>query len=363
MSTIAIDARKLDDFGIGTYLRGLLRGLASLDRETSYVLLGDPSALARLELPANFSVRAERSPGYSLRELWSVARAVKGSGAGLLHVPHYVVPVALGCPLVVTVHDLIHLRFPEHRTPLETLYARIMIGRALRASRRVLAVSEATRRELLERFAARARDVAVVPNGVDERFRATLGEGEIDSVLERFGLARGYLLFVGNPKPHKNLELLLEAHARLRARRADAPRLVLIGCEPRPDRAPAICLGRLDEELLPALYRGASAVVVPSRWEGFGLPAAEAMASGTPVLATRAGALPEVVGEAGLLVEPDDAEAIAAAIERLLDEPGLAAELARRGRARADRYRWDETARLTLAHYRELLAAPSGRGT
>lgn len=363
MSTIVLDARKIADFGIGTYIRGLIGGLSRLDHENRYVLLGDRAPDGLPDLPANFEWRAEGSPHYSLRELWQVSRAARRAGADLFHAPHYVVPAALACPLVVTVHDLIHLRFPGLRKVHERVYARTMIGRALRRARRTIAVSEATARELRETFGASARRVVTIPNGVDERFRVDLAPAELALRLERLGLERGYLLFVGNPKPHKNLATLLAAHARLIARREDAPLLVVAGGTPEIATRPRVrALGRVADDDLPALYQGATALVVPSLWEGFGLQALEAMASGVAVVAAGRGALPEVVGEAGLLIDPDDVESLAAGVEKVLASADLRAELGRRGRRRAAAYSWEITAQRTLAVYRETLEpAPGAR--
>jgi len=364
MTTIVLDARKLRDFGIGTYVRGLVGGLAQLDDESRYVLLGDPAHAADLPLPDNFSWRAERSPGYSLRELWSVSRAANAAGADLFHSPHYVLPLRLACPSVVTIHDLIHLRFPDLKGPVERGYARVTIARALRTARHTIAVSEATRDELRAAFGPLADRVTTIPNGVDERFRTPTDPAILAATLDRFGLRPGYLLFVGNPKPHKNLTLLLAAHVRLRARLAGAPPLVLAGV----DRAAVVgssdgvvALGTVDDDDLPALYRGARALVVPSRWEGFGLPAVEAMACGTPVVAAARGALPEVVGDGGLLYDGDDLEALLAALERILDDDALAAGLAESGRRRSAGYSWREAAARTLELYRRALDEESQR--
>ncbi len=385
MTRIVVDARKIADFGIGTYLRGLVGGLAVLDRETEYVLLGDPADAALLPgLPANFGWFEERAHGYSLRELWSVSRAVAALHADLYHAPHYVLPFRLSCPAVVTIHDLIHLRFPEHRTAVHHFYARRMVQRSLRRAAAVLTVSQATRTELGEVFGELAARVEVIPNGIDERYLGDEPAEGVEAGLTQLGLDPGYFLFVGNPKPHKNLARLLEAHAGLVERHPAAPFLVVAGGATRRDAAlPAdlrrraevltagrashgrvAYLGRIDDEHLPALYRGALALVVPSLWEGFGLPALEAMAQGVPVVAADRGGLPEVVGDAALLVDPESPESLRRAMARLLDEPDLRGELARRGRERARGFRWEETARRTLAVYRRVIpgrreAAPS----
>lgn len=373
MKTVAIDARKIGDFGIGTYVRGLVGALARLDAAHRYLLLAGPEGPETLpHLPGNFRWIDERSPGYSLVELVALPRVLRREGADLFHAPHYVLPLGLPCPAIVTVHDLIHLRFPGQRTRLELAYARWMIGRATRLSARVLAVSETTATELVERFGVDRGRVEVIANGVDEEFRRELSETELANALGELGLAPGYLLFVGNPKPHKNLERLLDAYARLRASRPATPALVLAG-DRDGERSPVpgwiaaaglegsvVRLGHLPSARLPALYRGAAVLVQPSLWEGFGLPVAEAMAAGVAVVAADRGALPEVAGDAARLVDPDDPAAIAAAIGGLLDDPAAAAELGRRGRARAAAFRWQETGRRTLAAYRSALGEDTG---
>ena len=375
MTTIAIDARKIADFGIGTYIRGLVSGLARLDHETRYLLLAGPEGPAALpHLPGNFRWVDERAPGYSLTEMVSVSRRLRRERVDLYHAPHYVVPLAPPCPVVVTVHDLIHLRFPEFRSRLELTYARTMIRRAVRLARRVVAVSASTAEDLTRRFAVPPDKIDVVANGVDESFRNEVSEFEVAAILARLGLEPGYLLFVGNPKPHKNVEGLLAAYAELRRRRADAPLLVLAG-ERDADRSPVAArlavhglggsvrrLGFVAAADLPALYRGAVLLVQPSLWEGFGLPVAEAMAAGTAVVASRRGALPEVTGDAARLIDPEDVGGLADAIAELLDDPGSRTELARRGRERAARFRWQETARATLGVYQRALGTAAAAG-
>ncbi len=371
--TIAIDARKVDDFGIGTYLRGLIGALARLDREHRYLLLAGPEGPDVLpHLPGNFRWIEERAPGYSVRELFAFAAPLRREQVDLFHAPHYVLPFALPCPAVVTIHDLIHLRFPELRSRLELGYARFMIARSLRRAARVIAVSSSTAADLVGEFGTPSERIAVVPNGVDEEFRRDRGEGEVRATLDRLGLEPGYLLFVGNPKPHKNLGRLLAALALLRSGGTTIPPLVLAGDRagsrsPVPEmiraagvQSAVVSLGHLAAADLPALYRGAVMLVQPSLWEGFGLPVAEAMAVGTPVVAARRGALPEVAEDSALLVDPESVPEIAAAIASLLGDPAQRSELARRGRERAARFRWDEAARATLAVYRAVLAAHHG---
>ncbi len=195
---VGIDARKIADFGIGTYIRGLLHALVAAEDSDTYVAFA-PERLAHL-LPADVEHRAVDAPHYSIQELIALGRAVDDAGLDLFHAPHYVVPFTR-TPFVVTVHDLIHLHHPN---PLARMYARQMIGRAVRNSRRVLTVSEAVKRDIVAVFGCLGDHVVVTPNGVGAPFSAPghAAEGR-------------YFLYVGNDKPHKNVDVLVDAFASL----------------------------------------------------------------------------------------------------------------------------------------------------
>ncbi|HVS16208.1 MAG TPA: glycosyltransferase family 1 protein [Thermoanaerobaculia bacterium] len=368
--TIAIDARKLCDFGIGTYVRELVRHLAELDRESRYVLLVRPEDRGALpDLPANFLASPEPSKGYSARELWSVSRHLRRLGAELYHATHYTVPLWPPCPVVVTVHDVIHLLFPEllpNRAALH--YARFMLRRAVRRSRGVIAVSHATRDDLVETVGAEPQRIRVIHNGVEGRFAHRLEPAEVEARLARHGLASPYLLYVGNSKAHKNLERLLEGYARARALlAAPLPPLVLAGTRAGAEALRAHAervgigdalriVGWIPDEDLPALYQGATLFTYPSLYEGFGLPVLEAMASGTPVLTSRNSALRELAGGHAELVDPWEPDDIARGIAYCLADEGHRRRLVERGRERAAQFGWPRVAAATLAVYREALA-------
>lgn len=316
---IGIDARKIADYGIGTYIRGLLGALAATGEDEIVAF-----APAGTTLPDGVAHIAVDAPHYSLRELVAVGRAADRAHLDLFHAPHYVVPFTR-VPVVVTIHDLIHLTQPPSN-PLAPFYARIMLGRAVRKARRVLTVSEASKRAIVETLLVAPDSVVVTPNGVDERF---------------FGGARDdddYFLFVGNDKPHKNLRVAREA-----AERANV-RLVVAGSS-----------NFVSDDELVALYRGAIALVIPSAEEGFGLPAAEAMACGTPVITSRAAALVEITGDAALHVDAEP-RALASAMQRLMDDEALRAAMSNRGRERARTMTWTRCAELTRAAYRASIA-------
>ncbi len=332
---IGIDARKIADFGIGTYIRGLLGALVAQrpdenDRDT-YVAFA-PENHARL-LPAGIEHVVVDAPHYSIRELVAVGRAADRARIDLFHAPHYVVPFT-SVPFVVTVHDLIHLRHPN---PLARMYARQMIGRAVRRSRRVLTVSETVKGEIVATFGCGDDHVVVTPNGVGLPFTA---EGNV---------AEGrYFLYVGNDKPHKNVDVLVEAFGRI----AGAS-LVLTGAafERFRDRENVVVSGFVSDGELAALYRGAIALVTPSREEGFGLPALEAMACGCAVITSNAPSLVEITGDAALHAEPT-IDALADAMQRVASDSVLRGDLARRGIERAKNFTWMRCAERTRAAYR-----------
>jgi alpha-1,3-rhamnosyl/mannosyltransferase len=328
---IGIDARKAADFGIGSYIRGLLQALVAAGGDDEYVAFA-PRQLAHL-LPAGVEHIAVDAPHYSIRELIAVGRAADRAGIDLLHAPHYVVPFTR-LPFVVTIHDLIHLRHPN---PLARMYARRMIGRAVRRSRCVLTVSEAVKRDIVATFGCADDHVVVTPNGVGEPF------------VQDGGAADGrYFLYVGNDKPHKNVDVLVDAIARI-----DGASLVLAGArfERFRSRERVIITGFVDDAELAALYRGAIALVMPSREEGFGLPALEAMACGCAVITSNAPALVEITCDAALHVEPD-VDAIADAMRRIASDDALRRMLASRGIERARTFTWTRCADLTRGVYR-----------
>ncbi len=353
---IALDARMVRHSGIGSYLRGLLSGFSKeeLDR---IVLMGPPEAL-----PPAAGVLPASEPIYGWREQWAMPRRLRKIAPSLLHVPHFNIPLAYPGPLVVTIHDVIHLLFPQFsRARFAAVYARFMLSRVAARTALVMADSECTKRDLV-RFGFSDKKIRVVPLAVDGRFRP-VDPAEAAKRVGRYGLTPGYLLYVGNLRPIKNIPRLVEAYALLRRRRPDVPPLVLAGRDQMSRESaawrsdPSIKFpGEIASEDLPALYSAAGLFVFPSLYEGFGLPPLEAMACGCPVVASGAGSLPEVLGDAALTVDPDDAGSIADGMERALTDSGLRADLSRRGREQAGRFSWRATAQAVFRIYDEALA-------
>jgi glycosyltransferase involved in cell wall biosynthesis len=354
---IAIDARKLHDFGIGTYIRNVLLGLARIDHDTEYIVLCRPGDADTIHaLGANFRAVPETAKPYSMGEQIRIPLSLVRERAHLLHEPHYVLPPAIRCHTVVTIHDCIHLMFPQYLPgKLAYLYARGSMWSAVHKADCILTVSEASKRDILRFFGVDERKVVVIYNAIDERFLAPPDELRMDQVRQRYQLDHPFLLYVGNIKPHKNIERLIDAFGRVRAAGLTDLKLLIIGDEisKYPALRQAVHRHRLDKhvrflgfqpyETLASFYRLARAFVFPSLYEGFGLPPLEAMACGAPVVTSNVSSLPEVAGGAAVLVDPHDPQSIAGGIVQAVTDEALRAKLIERGSARARDFSWAQS--------------------
>jgi glycosyltransferase involved in cell wall biosynthesis len=364
---IGIDARKLHDFGIGTYIRNLLRQLSRIDQNTEFVVLCRKADLEGLSgLGANFRAVTEGSGNYSVAEQITVPLALRREGVTLFHAPHYVLPPLVRCRSVVTIHDCIHLMFPQYLpSRVAHAYARAAIGLAARRATRVMTVSESSKRDILHFVDAEPGKIDVIYNAFDERFGIEPREEEVVRVRERYQLHDEFVLYAGNVKPHKNLERLIQAFNLVRERGLSHLKLVIIGDEVSKYSALRRAvhrhrlhkyvrfLGYMPEETLAVMYRLAGVFVFPSLYEGFGLPPLEAMASGTPVVISNVSSLPEVAGDAAVLVDPYDPDAIAAGIARVLTDETLRRDLRVKGLARARQFSWEASIRRVREIYCE----------
>ncbi|HKA27074.1 MAG TPA: glycosyltransferase family 1 protein [Gaiellaceae bacterium] len=343
---VVIDADVLGRRRTGdeTYVRGLLRELvrvedlrfAAVTRRPELV----PAGIEPIGLPARSQV-ARMTAG--------MPRVLRRLRPRLAHFQH-ALPLGCPCPAIVTVHDLSFERDPSVMGRRDRLIFGAVVPRAARRAARVIAVSERTKRDLIELYRIPEEKIVVIPNGVDPLFTADGPRPD-----------GGYALVVGALQPRKDPKVAIDAVALLgngelrlvfagpdRGGRAEAERAAeRAGLHDRVEFR-----GYVSQDELASLYRGAACLIFPSRYEGFGLPALEAMASGTPVVATSAGALPEVAGDAAILVPERDPVALAGGIERALADRD---RLVRAGLQRARRYSWAETMRRTLAVYRELV--------
>lgn len=361
---VALDAR-LADFspgGIATYSLRLAAALKKLST-TRLTLLR--SARPRLTEPAQPDLTERRilTPPHHRFERLTLALEVARLRPGVLHSPDFIPPLKLGWRSVITVHDLGFAYFPETLTA-ESLHYYGQIERAVREADAIVAVSQHTRSDLIRLVGAEASKIKVILEAADERFHPVSDPSELERARRRLGVQRPFILFVGSLEPRKNLLRLLDAFARLR-REVDVE-LVLVGrtgwlYQPilerlaRPDvQGWARLFQDVETDELPAIYSAATVLALPSLYEGFGLTALEAMACGCPVVGSNRAALPEVVGEAGLLVEAEDVEALAEALLRVLTNGGLQADLARLGLERAGQFSWQRAAAETQALYQRV---------
>jgi glycosyltransferase involved in cell wall biosynthesis len=372
---IVFDARTASDHfpGIGRYVVSLARALKMVAPDLELTLLRDPRSTGqRLVLPDVPTVACAASP-FSIEQQWVVPGMLRSLGAAVYHSPYYLMPYRPGAPAVLTAHDLIPLVYPRFYTPAQRLVFRWAHGLAVRTARVTVAVSSATRTDLMERLGARADRLVVIPEAADPRF-APQPAAAIQAARDKYALPDRYVLYVGSNKPHKNLELLVRAwNSIVTSGQTGGARLVIAGhwdlhFPQARGLAERLNLGEqirfagpIPEDDLPAVYAGARLFVFPSLYEGFGLPALEAMACGAPVVCSSTSSLPEVVGDAALTMDPLDEQALASAMARVLRDDALREEMRARGIARAAEFSWERTARATLEVYR-LAAAGQGGG-
>lgn len=358
--------------GVGAYIAAMARALGAEPRSHRFVLFSTPE---RDRVPANvynpIPAAALPWPRRPVQAAWALAgrprvRAVGQLQIDLLHVLVPSVPVPTDLPLVATVHDLMPLRFPHFFSRRNRVLFRLAIRQIRRHARRIIAISEATRRDVIELLDVPEERVAVVHYGAPAGF-APPAPAEAAPVLRRYGLdGTQYVLFVGELTHRKNPLRLVRAFAAV-ARESAEVQLVLAGppglgfdgvldeIDRLRLRDRVVLPGRVPAAALPALMGSASAFVLPSAYEGFGIPALEAMASGTPVVVSDAGSLPEVVGDAGIVVPGDEPETLAAAMGELLEDEPLRRTLVERGRRRVADFSWERAAAQTIEVYEDVL--------
>ncbi len=360
---------------------GRANRLAQLDRQNRYTLYCNQPPAALPPLGPNFSLRHIPFP-----RLWTHARLSAELALhppDLLFVPAHVLPLGVllrrRMRTVVTIHDMGYLRFPESHTPSQRRYLRLSTSWSARAASQLIAISNTTRDDLMRYAGVQPEKISVVHHGVSSRFRPVEDQRLIAATQAKYGITPPYFLYVGTVQPRKNLARLLEAYAQartevqgLRTEEEDSSvlspqssvlQLVIAGKRGwltgeierqatqlfGPGSPSVRFTGYIADEDLPALLSGALAFMFPSLYEGFGMPILEAMACGTPVLTSATSALPEIAGDAALLIEPEDTAAIADGLARLASDAVLRADLRARGLARAAQFTWKRCAEETLA--------------
>jgi glycosyltransferase involved in cell wall biosynthesis len=371
---IVIDARRVRYFGIGTYIRNLTHALGEIDGANEYVLIRLPADEGEFAgLPGNFRTVPHGLEDADPRDHYAFPWFVRRFRPDLVHFPLNRVPLLMPRPFVVTVHDMSSILFEEHTTLRQQLRLYRFRSGLLRADR-VITVSDATRRDVqnfLDIDQSRLRLVYNAPNPEFFRSPSAAADQERQRVLDRYQIQYPYLLYAGSIRPQKNVPRLIEGFAVAREELGSHPqyseiRLIIIGDEisrhPQVRRAAIECrveeyvrfLGFVDFETLRMFYEGATAFVFPSLYEGFGLPPIEAMACGTPVITSMSSSLPEVVGNAAMLVNPENVFDIARGIKEVLFDSVLRTRLIAAGREHARKFSWQRTAQEVLRIYREV---------
>lgn len=358
--------------GIGRYTRELVRALAELDQSHDYVLLAAAGGvpLADTGWPLNFQTRSLPLSDRALAILWHrlqlplwVELAI--GPVDIFHSPDFVLPPVRRARTLVTVHDLSFMRYPECADANLRAYLNKVVPRSVRRADLVLADSQSTKDDLVELLDVEPVRIEVVYPGVEERFHPVEDQTILEEARERYNLPPRFILGLGTLQPRKNFTRLIEAFADLRFEICDL-HLVIAGGKgwlyeeifavvERLGLAEQVVFpGFVADEHLPALYNLADLFVFPSLYEGFGLPPLEALACGTPVITSDASSLPEVVGEAGLMVEATDVEGLAEAMQRVVEDNALREGMIARGLEQARKFTWQKAASRLLDLYETL---------
>ena len=374
---IALDIRRLYEFGLATYIRNVVRTLGRLDSVNEYFLVGNAARFEQLgTLPENFHFLPLKNPEGAFATYIEMQRVVNAHTVDLIHVPNTSWrPLVTRAPYVITVHDLLDYMYRARtnngmRRAIHTYMTKRMMHRAAR----IFAVSKFTKRDVARYFDIEPGKIEVVYNALDESFqRGHSSREEQEMVRGRYQVDSPFLLYTGRISPHKNVARIIEAFSALKASLAKEAlypdlKLIVIGDEvsKNPDIRRAVVrsgmqhdvrfLGYVPIDVLRIFFDMAKVFVFPSLYEGFGLPPLEAMAHGTPVVASNTSALPEVVGNAALLVNPENVFEISRALHRMLTDQPLRDRLKAAGIEQAKRFSWDTSVRRMIAVYEEVVA-------
>jgi alpha-1,3-rhamnosyl/mannosyltransferase len=365
---ILIDGRMISNTGIGRWLQNVVGHLARIkcDHKITVLVNRDSEQVRSFCLPT--SLLQYSAPIYSIREQIVLPLLLGNEHPDVVHFPNFNVPLVERAPLVLTLCDLIYYIYPQACPSwIGHQYARFMIRAAARKARRIITLSEHSKRDLILHLGCQQEKICVVYPAIDSEVFCPQDSASVEAVKRRFGIQRPYLFYTGNHEPRKNLDRLVHAFRRLPNRRNF--QLILggrIGLRRQEfydsiadlvASGEVVLTGEILESDLPALYAGAELFVFPSEYEGFGLPPLEAMATGVPVACSGATSLPEVVGDAAVLFDPGSTGEITAAMNRVLSSKQLGSELREKGFARVRQFSWSMAAQQIMGIYEQAVAA------
>ncbi len=362
---IGIDARLVyySQAGIGQYILRLTRELAEIDNENEFILLQSRKDKVAITSKPNFKRVSLWTPSHHWLEQWALRAEISPLGLDVLHSPDFIPPFRRNCKSIITIHDLAFLLYPHFLTRESARYYS-QIDQAVRRTDHIIAVSENTKQDTIALLGVPEHKITVIYEAADPIFRPLDEKERLHHVKSKYAIPGDYILFVSTIEPRKNIPTLLRAYRQLLDDYKLSVKLVIVGrrgwlseevfavAEELKLTQDAFFLGRVPVEDLLYLYNGAQLLVHPSIYEGFGLPPLEAMACGTPVIVSNVSALPEVVGDASLLVDPQDVSALTVGIWRVLTDRDLRTDMIAKGFERAKCFSWKKTARQTLDVYR-----------
>jgi len=368
---IAIDAHSVGTQlgGNVTYITSLIEALAEIDKANQYTLyVTMPEAVERYTGRwDNFNVRRTLPHTPLIRIPITLALELRRRPVDLLFV-QYTAPLFAPCKVVTTIHDISYEHLPETFNRRSRFQMKLTIRHTARHADHVIASSEYSRQDVIDTYQLRPEKVTAIPLAAPASYKPVTDQSRLNRIREKYSIKGDFILGVGSIHPRKNLSRLISAYAALVKRRDDVPALILVGkkgwLSDETFNAKELSglgdrvrfTGFVPDEDLPPLYSAAKVFVYPSFFEGFGLPPLEAMQCGTPVITGNRTSLPEVVGDAGLQVDPFQTDAIADAIEKVLSDEKLSLELSERGLKRAEKFSWGSTARQTLAVFERIVS-------
>jgi len=370
---IGIDATALppQPVGAGNYIIQLIRSLANVESEFEFVVFAQPEGRRQIDLLESSRIHWVETPQVNpgIRLIWEQTRfprLIHQSNIDLFHCLHYTRPYLLSCLSVVTFHDMTFFLYPHLHTWVKRRFFPLAMRLSARSAQALIADSESTRLDAIRIMQIPPEKIVTVHLGVDPKFRVIHDPQALQQVRREYKLPDSFILYVGLIEPRKNVPLLIQAYKKLVDQGITTP-LVIVGrlgwmsgeindqIERLDLKERVQFTGYVPVEDLPGIYNLACLFVYPSRYEGFGFPVLEAMACGVPVITSSVSSLPEIVGEAGMLIQPDDEEVLTQAMGIVLSKPDLQAELARKGPVHAAEFTWERTARRTIQVYRQVL--------
>lgn len=348
--------------GFGFYVSNLISTLRKNQSEHEFILI-------RPETQKDFS-----TPQRFWWDQFTLPRKARSEGADLLHQPCFSAPFFFKGPVVITIHDIISILFPENIPFASRMFYSKWMPYSYRKAREIITISDSTKRDIQKVLKIPAQKISVIPLAVDQKFNTNVSQDKVKKVKQKYSLPDDYLLHLGTIEPRKNLEFLIDVfHEALKDDKNKNLHLVITGkkgwyyeglfekVERLNLKEKVIFTGYLEEEDKPALYKGARIFTFPSLYEGFGLPPLEAMATGAPVISSNTSSMPEVIGDAGILISPKDKNAWVKAITRVNSNDALRKEMAEKNKAQVNKFSWDLTAKRTIEVYNRAISEYYGK--